>query len=169
MADFKALFAEMSEQYLNHTLMYTRSPSGKEQYFRVCEIEFYLNCPGHTDTFAHGDVLQKQNAKWYFHKMGNAYKAGSYKGLDITFGKEGAIGGILLRALMPVSVVLSNGVYSVSGGSKDLFIEGPCNCVNRILEETTGDKGIKELVDMKEFSLEAFDPKSNFHLICAGV
>lgn len=71
----------------------------------MCEIEFYLNCEGHKDTFTHGDTLQHENAKWYFHKMGGNYKAGSYKGLDLTFGHRGStIGGILIRSLMPVDI-----------------------------------------------------------------
>jgi hypothetical protein len=105
--------------------------------------------------------------------MGGAYKSGSYKGLDLTFGKPDieAVGGILLRSLMPVTVENLDGKLIVTGGSKEAFIEGPCNCVNRILEETCNpsDVGIKELVGMPEFSLDAFDSKSNFHLICENV
>ena len=153
--------------------MYIRNSAGVEKYFRVCEIEFYLNCKGHPDSFTHGDTLQKQNSKWYFHKMGGAYKSGSYKGLDVSFGKPdiGAVGGILLRSLMPVTVENLDGKLIVSGGGKDAFIEGPCNCVNRILEETciSSAVGIKELVEMPEFCLDAFDSKSNFHLVCENV
>lgn len=93
--------------------------------------------------------------------MGGTYKSGSYKGLDISFGKPdlSAIGGILLRSLMPVTVTNHNGKLIVSGGSKDEFIEGPCNSVNRILLETCGNEegGIKDLVAMPEFNLDAFD------------
>lgn len=102
--------------------------------------------------------------------MFGTYKAGSYKGLDLSFGNPElpATGGILLRSLMPVTVTEKDGKILVSNsGSKDEFIEGPCNCVNRILLETTGDKdkGIKDLVQMPEFNLDAFDQKSNFHLV----
>lgn len=98
-----------------------RSPDGTEKYFRVCEIEFYLNCEGHTDTFTHGDAMQRLNAKWYFHKMGGSYKSGSYKGLDLTFGRPEikATAGCLLRSLMPVTVEHKKGKLCVSGGSKD--------------------------------------------------
>ena len=66
--------------------------------------------------------------------MGGNYKAGSYKGLDLTFGHRGStIGGILIRSLMPVDIRKEGDTLKVSGGSKDLFIEGPCNSVNRIL------------------------------------
>ncbi len=129
---------------------------GKEQYFRVCEIEFYLNCEGHKDTFTHGDPLQHKNSQWYFHKMGGNYKSGTYKGLDLTFGTpDRSVGGILIRSLMPVSVEKDGDVIKVSGGSKDSFIEGPCNSVNRILQETCG-KDIKDLVAMAQFNLDAF-------------
>ena len=136
----------------------------------MCEIEFYLDCEGHNDTFTHGDPMQKLNCKWYFHKMFGSYKAGSYKGLDVSFGKPElpAIGGCLLRSLMPVTVTEKDGkIHVTNPGSKDLFIEGPCNCVNKILAETTGskEKGIKDVVSMDEFNLDIFDKKSNFHLV----
>ena len=57
------------------------------------------------------------------------------------------MGGILIRSLMPVNVEKSGDSFLVSGGSKDCFIEGPCNSVNRILKETC-DKDIKDLVAM---------------------
>ena len=87
--------------------MYCENPNGTVKWFRICEVEFYLNCEGHIDTFTHGDTLQKQNCKWYFHKMNGAYKSGTYKGLDLSFGKPdiNAIGGILIRAIMPCEVI----------------------------------------------------------------
>lgn len=43
----------------------------------------------------------------------------------------------------------------------DQFIEGPCNCVNKILELNSIDPkkpiDIKDLVDMPDFSLGSFD------------
>ena len=111
-ADYLDLFDKIAEAYLNHTVLEVR-PTGssqadqKSKYFRVAEIEFYLNdYRVHKDTFTHGDPMQKQTGKWYFHKFGNSYKAGTYKGLDVAIGKgEGvAAGGILLRSLMPVTL-----------------------------------------------------------------
>ena len=132
------LFSEISDAYLNRTLMRIRTKTGVHKYYRVCEIEFYLDHPEHNDTFTHGDTLQKQNCKWYFHKMNGAYKAGTYKGLDLSFGKPeiNAIGGILLRSLKEVFVSEeeAGGKLKVTGNGE--FIEGPCNCVNRILKET---------------------------------
>lgn len=88
--------------------------------------------------------------------MGGKYKSGTYKGLDLTFGRPGSsVGGILIRSLMPVTVEKSGETLIVSGGGKDSFIEGPCNSVNRILKETC-DKDIKDLVAMPDFKLDAF-------------
>ena len=62
---YRCLFASIAEAYLNHTVLAVR-PSGSSsseaatKYFRVGEIEFYLNDYGvHKDTFTHGDTLQK--------------------------------------------------------------------------------------------------------------
>lgn len=162
----------MAEQFLNHTLVYTEDPTGKKQHFRVCEIEFYLNSTDHPDTFTHGDPMQKLNAQWYFHKMNGSYKAGTYKGLDLSFGRPeiGAVGGILIRAIMPCEVNTEGGELVGKPLTGEL-IEGPCNSVNRILESTLGnkDQGIKDLVQMKSFSLDAFASSSNFHLVKASL
>ena len=60
-------------------------------------------------------------------------------GLDLAFGKgEKAIGGILLRSLMPVKVSENDKgelVAHVSDTKAD-FTEGPCNCVRAILAST---------------------------------
>lgn len=67
--------------------------------------------------------MQKNLGQWYFHKFGKSYKSGTYKGLDITFGKGSiAHGGILIRAISQLDPPPVNE-----------FIEGPCNCVNKIL------------------------------------
>ena len=109
-ADYLDLFDKIAEAYLNHTVLEVRptgSQAQKNMYFRVSEIEFYLNdYRVHKDTFTHGDPMQKQTGKWYFHKFGNSYRSGTYKGLDVAIGKgeEVAAGGILLRSLMPVTL-----------------------------------------------------------------
>jgi len=54
--------------------------------------------------------------------MFGTYKAGSYKGLDVSFGNPDlpAIGGILLRSLMPVTITEKDGKkHLASQGSKD--------------------------------------------------
>ena len=179
------LFEKIAEAYLNHTVIEVR-PSGSapfendaEKYFRVAEIEFYLNdYQQHKDTFTHGDAMQKTTGNWYFHKLGKSYKAGSYKGLDLSIGKgEGiAAGGILLRSMIPLTLAPSSTadrmVFTEDSRNKSEFVQGPCNCVDRILEETKpeGSKdrfGIAELVDSADFNLDVFDSQSCFHLLCS--
>ena len=102
-------------------------------------------------------------------------------GLDLAFGKgEKAVGGILLRSLMPVKVTENDKGELVAhvSNSKEDFTEGPCNCVRAILATTKpkdwnsdpmslhGEFGIKDVVSQKDFSLNAFDTKSCMHLLC---
>ena len=63
-----------------------------------------------------------QFLEWYFHKFGANYKAGTYKGLDITFGKEDVpmYGGILLR--------------TIQDASDFNFYEGSCSLVTQIFK-----------------------------------
>jgi hypothetical protein len=75
----------------------------------LCEIEFYLHGEGHRDPFTHGQALQRSSGRWYFHKSGESYRGGTYKGLDITFGPPDAFGGILLRSLLRPDGQLING------------------------------------------------------------
>lgn len=111
----------------------------------------------HQDTFIHGDDLQRQNGQWYFHRYGsNSYKGGTYKGLDISFGKGAkAHGGILIRSLISLSPPPVND-----------FIEGPCNSVNKILKlnsDGAKDLEIVDLVGLKNFSLDIFNKESCLH------
>jgi hypothetical protein len=54
-------------------------------------------------------------------KNNMSFKGGSYKGMDLTFGKKGVVhGGILIRSIMDMQ-------------SKE-YIEGPCNTLDRILK-----------------------------------
>ena len=61
-AKYIELFDKIADAYLNHTVLEVR-PSGSEstvasKYFRVSEIEFYLNdYIDHKDTFTHGDPM----------------------------------------------------------------------------------------------------------------
>jgi hypothetical protein len=75
----------------------------------LCEIEFYLHGEGHRDPFTHGQALQRSSGRWYFHKSGESYRGGTYKGLDITFGPPDVFGGILLRSLLRPDGQLING------------------------------------------------------------
>ena len=88
--------------------------------FQICEIEFYINCESHPDTYTHGDILQKNFGKIYFHRMnGKTYKSGTYKGVDLTLACENMFFGILIRSM-----------YDIKNNT---MICGPCNCVNMIL------------------------------------
>jgi hypothetical protein len=75
----------------------------------LCEIEFYLHGEEHPDPFTHGQPIQRSSARWYFHRSGESYRGGTYKGLDITFGPPDAYGGILIRSLLTPSGELING------------------------------------------------------------
>jgi hypothetical protein len=92
--------------------------------YRICEIEFYLHSDLHRDTYIHRAPEQASVGMLYFHKRGNSYRGGSFKGLDITFA-EGAFGGILIRSLLRIH--------------DNVFIEGPCNCVNEILKSSASE------------------------------
>ena len=76
----------------------------------------------HNDNFTHQDHDQLQFLEWYFHKFGKNYKAGTYKGLDITFGREDIkmYGGILLR--------------TIQDASSFEFYEGSCTLVSQIFK-----------------------------------
>ena len=66
---------------------------------RLHEIEFYASRNVHPDPFAHCHPIQGLFGRWYVHRVGKGYKSGSFKGLDFTFGKDGAFGGVLIRSL----------------------------------------------------------------------
>jgi hypothetical protein len=77
--------------------------------------------------------MQTKFGKWYFHKKNDdgKYNGGTFKGLDMTFGRDGSYIGILIRS-----------VRRIKTGK---FIEGPCNCVDRILADNRVES-IDELV-----------------------
>lgn len=104
--------------------------------FRISEIEFYLHTDDHLDIYTHRDIDQKTPCQWYFHKKGGSYKAGTYKGMDITFGflnKLGdTYGGILIREIQNMDTLK--------------YISGPCCTVDEILK-TAGHNTIESLVN----------------------
>lgn len=87
---------------------------------RFTEVEFYVNAPNHRDTFTHGDKMQTEFARWYHHRTGGEYRGGTYKGLDLAFGREDTHAGMLIR-----------GVESLTDPSK--IYDGPCVCVDHLL------------------------------------
>lgn len=90
-ADFEKQFDRIADQLLNQAVVFVNNKP-----HRLSEIEFYCNGHKHTgrllilekavislcflDHFAHGNEMQKTRGKWYFHKNGKSYKAGSFKG-----------------------------------------------------------------------------------------
>ena len=74
--------------------------AGKHEY-RILEIEFYQFIEKlHPDTFTHCDDMQRECGKWYFHRSGKSFRGGTYKGLDISFGRgKQGYGGVLLRSI----------------------------------------------------------------------
>ena len=90
--------------------------------YRICEIEMYLQNEDHKDLYVHCNPEQKNYGTFYFHKYQNGtYKSGTWKGLDIVFGNKNKYFGILIRSIMNLDT--------------EEFIEGPCRCVNTILQE----------------------------------
>jgi len=87
-------FDAIAEKLLNGA---TLRAGGKAH--RLVEVEFYLHGAEHPDPFAHRDPLQLQCGRWYFHRTAGAYRSGSFKGLDLTFGDGTMHGGVLLRGL----------------------------------------------------------------------
>jgi len=92
--------------------------------FRICEIEFYLYNDDHQDVFTHKHPQQLETGTFYFHQMSktkpHSYKGGTYKGMDITFGKKDSYCGILIRSLRNLKT--------------NELIEGPSKCVDAILK-----------------------------------
>ncbi|NEP10912.1 MAG: helix-turn-helix domain-containing protein [Symploca sp. SIO2C1] len=87
---------------------------------RLVEIEFYYYNKAHPDPFAHRHPLQLTWGQWYFHRQGDNYRGGSFKGLDLTFGEDTAFGGILIRSLEAADGTL---------------IDGPSLCVDHLLAQ----------------------------------
>lgn len=121
-------FDKISDTLLNKYILYINNIP-----HQLIEIEFYLNSENHPDVFTHGNELQKQlGGLWYFHKSGNSYKSGNYKGLDITMATEGSYGGILIRGI----INLETGVV----------IDGPSLTVDHILKLCNA-KSVPEFVE----------------------
>jgi hypothetical protein len=104
-------------------------------------VEFYYHGPDHADDFAHKDPIQNQIGLWYFHRFGGEYRSGTYKGLDITFGRDGSFGGILLRGAVRMSAPFD-------------FIEGPSLLVDHILR-ITDSATVRDLVGKFDLRVDA--------------
>lgn len=117
-------FAQAAERLLFQTQFEVHG-----QPCRLLEIEFYWHHPGHPDPFCHRHPLQLVPGRWYFHRIGEAYRGGSFKGMDITFSDGQSWGGILLRGLQ-----LPDGTS----------ISGPSRLVDAVLR-LTGQRHVAEL------------------------
>eukprot|EP00347_Sterkiella_histriomuscorum_P006968 403350754 len=161
--EYRALFDEIADLLLNHYVLTVNH----HYKYRIAEIEFYFNDihsgKVHPDTFTHGDDLQTQIGQWYFHRFGKTFKVGTYKGMDLSFGKGAkAFGGILIRAIS------SLGATDGKQLPPNEFIEGPCNSVNRILQHNSTEqltlKEVKEFVVLDGFNLDALTKNTRLYL-----
>ncbi len=87
---------------------------------RVTEVEFYANAPAHRDPFAHDDPMQREFARWYHHRTGRSFRSGTYKGLDLAFGREDASAAMLIRSIEAIDAPYAR-------------FDGPCVCVDHLL------------------------------------
>jgi hypothetical protein len=162
--DYHTHFEKIANCLMNEYVLI----ANKDYVYRISEIEFYFNdlvagskTPAiHPDTFTHGDEMQRLSGQWYFHRFGKTYKVGTYKGMDLSFGKgERAVGGILIRAI--------NSVGALNGKTltPNDFVEGPCNTVQRIFEHLNpAIKEVKDYVVNPLFTTDAFSP-TNLHYL----
>jgi hypothetical protein len=91
--DASKAFEEAAHFLMNNCLLQV----GEEKY-RLVELEFYYWSENHEDWYIHNHVKgghpkQKEFGKWYVHASG----------LDLTFGKDGNAGGILLRGIKKIN------------------------------------------------------------------
>jgi hypothetical protein len=132
---------------------------------RATEVELYWNGPRHPDTFTHGDPMQRELGRWYFHRSGETYRGGTYKGLDVAIGRDDAPGGALVR-----------GLERVDGDRARL--DGPCMCVDHILALTGRptvaalvagwDRGVDEPADGDAPLYLTVDPAPRGDVVYAG-
>jgi 3-methyladenine DNA glycosylase Mpg len=133
---YAAVFRAIAELLLDRTTLYV---AGRPH--RFTELEMYWNGHAHPDPFTHGQPIQRQIGAWYFHRSGERYRGGTYKGLDITFGSSEAFGGILIRSVERVERVEP----ARARAAAPALIDGPCLVVDHILE-LTASRSIDELV-----------------------
>ncbi len=113
---------------------------------RLTEVEVYYHGPDHEDPFAHRNPVQERTGVWYFHRTG-----GSFKGVDLAFGRPGIFAGVLLRGLQD---------------STGRFVDGPSLLVDHLLRKTGTTSG-RELDTIIAGRL-AWDASSPLHLVrCA--
>lgn len=142
--DYPKAFRAIADLLLNRTTLFI---AGKPH--RLTEIEVYWNGLGHQDPFTHGDPRQRELGVWYFHRQGGEYRGGTYKGVDVAFGCEGAFGGLLVR-----------GARAQDGSGT--ILDGPCTFVDHVLA-LTGAPSIAALMDRFDGSIDALDTPGASH------
>lgn len=124
----------------------------KDNRYRLCELEVYYKNKDHPDDYVHCDDDQLDFEGFYFHKYKNgSYKAGTYKGMDITFGDRtnNTYYGILVRSIMNIQT--------------NEFIEGPCKCVNEIIGQF-GVETVKDFMLNKPKKLSISDKENELYI-----
>ncbi|TFK74507.1 hypothetical protein BDN72DRAFT_789383 [Pluteus cervinus] len=141
---------------LNHHMVV--SWGGEETAFQIIELEFYyLKGVCHEDPFTHGSEEQKISGRWYFHRAPqfskdstrsatstSMYRAGSRKGMDLTFG-----GPVSETPQKPSSDVLLRGgilLRSIRNVSTGKITSGPSLLVDQVLSHCRTES-ITEVVD----------------------
>ncbi|KAF5376185.1 hypothetical protein D9757_009303 [Collybiopsis confluens] len=163
--NLEARFDEIAEQLFQHLVISVKEGSATVAVFEILELEFYFwNIGVHEDPFTHRAAEQAHSGNWYFHRVpqksdsstssvGNGYRGGTRKGLDLTIGQAATTttspyftfaspskdippsstrGGVLLRTLRNTST--------------EKVISGPSLLVDEILKLSQASK-ISELVD----------------------
>jgi len=98
-------------------------------------------------------LLQRTLGRWYFHRAGGRYRAGTYKGLDISFGSDAASGGILIRGVERLG----------PEPPAPALIDGPCMVVDHILA-LTASGSVEALAARCEPGIERAGPGSPLYL-----
>jgi hypothetical protein len=143
--EYLALFRDAADLLLNRT---TLRIAGHPH--RFTELELYFTGHAHADPFTHGDPMQRTLARWYFHRSGERYRSGTYKGLDVSFGSPEAFGGILVRGVERL-------------GPAPVLIDGPCMVVDHILA-LTASPAIEDLVSRFDLAIESAGRRSPLHV-----
>jgi hypothetical protein len=86
-------FLRISTDLMNHWKLRVNNAE-----YRITEIEFYLKSDFHVDPYTHGNKLQKEMGRWYFHGSG----------VDLTFGSDTMYASLLIRAIYN----LKSGIYT---------------------------------------------------------
>jgi len=152
-ADVMRVHYDVASFLTNDVVVAARNAAdGKVKYYRVAEVELYVTHKSlHNDPFTHADPLQRESGLWYFHRKGGSFKAGSFKGLDVTYGTPQCPCGALIRSLVRMprfdDAALKGSTVApvLSSPMKEHLIDGPSLVVDELLS-ACGAKDIAALV-----------------------